>query len=355
MLSASVGILNGTSIGGGNYTMNVYFEDGSKAKFLRVGDTVRDRLGNEYLVSTWSVYPSDFASGGQITSSFITSDTAPATSSGYDATVFTPGQVDVRSPVRTSGVLGSASIYSGQNYEYSVSASWSDGVEAAQAIVGDSIVDSEGKEFEISYLSTGRFAQPFRVIEVIKEGQAPAPGAASLYRPTSNYGLFQGTQITDPARTVVRNRDDFILDAAIATSGGGGGSGAEITFTNDSGSTIIKGTPVRVDVSGNIGSVDVSTESDAISVIGIAKANIANGADGTIVTNGLLENITISASVQDVVYVSKSGALTNAKPDIGVDGFVEGDFVVCVGVVSENQSNPLQKDLIVNISVVGQL
>ena len=118
---------------------------------------------------------------------------------------------------------------------------------------------------------------------------------------------------------------------------------------------ITKGTPVRSDISGNISTVDVSVEDDALSIIGVASENIANGSTGTITVGGLLTGISTTASVQDILYVSSSGVITNAKPDIGVSGFVEGDFVIVLGTVIENQSNPLQKDLIVNINVVGQL
>lgn len=358
MLPTTVGILNGASIGGGNYTMDVFFQDGSKSKFVRVGDTIEDNIGNQYQITTWAVSPSDFVSGGQITASFITTDTIPATSAGFDSSVFTPGQVDVRSAVRTSGTLSSPSIFSGQNFEYTLSAAWDDGVQAANAVVGDSVVDGEGKEYEITFIDAGGFSQPFRVTEVVKEGQTPSPGAASLYRATSNFELFQGTPITDPARTVVRNRDDFNIDAALKTiqdSIGSANAGISSTIENNTGSTIIKATPVRLNSFGDVETIDVAVEDEALAVIGITSEDIGDGASGTIVTAGKVVDITTTATFDDLMYVSKSGTLTNVKPDIGVSGFVAGDFVVAVGVIAKNESNPVNKDLIVNVQIIGQL
>lgn len=358
MLSTSVGILNGTSIGGGNYTLDLFFQDGAKAKYLRVGDTVKDKNNNEYAVTTWAVSPSDFVSGGQVTVSFVTVDVAPATSAGFDSEVFTPGQVDARPAVKTSGTLSSPSVFSGQNFEYTVSANWDDGVEASQAVVGDSVVDSEGKEFEITFIDPGGFSQPFRVTESLKEGQAPTPGSASLYRSTVNFDLFQGTPISDPARTVVRNRDDFNIDAALKSLQdqiGSSNAGISSSIENNTGQTIIKSTPVRLNSFGDIATIDVGVEDEALATIGLVSADIADGASGTIVTAGKVTDITTTATFDDIMFVSKSGSLTNVKPDIGVSGFVAGDFVIAVGVIAKNESNPSLKDLIVNIQTIGQL
>jgi hypothetical protein len=361
MLPAAVGLLNGTSLGGGSYSVDVFFQDGAKAKFVRVGDTVQDNLSNQYQITTWSVFPSDFVSGGTMTVSFITTDTAPATSGGFDSSVFTPGQVDVRPAMKTSGTIGSSAIFSGQDFEYTVSAAWDDGVEAALAVVGDSIVDSEGKEFEITFIDPGGFSQPFRVKEVVAEGQGPFTGAASLYRATVNYEFFQGTPITDPARTVVRGRDDFIIDSILKslqdqiTAGGGSSSGVTATLQNNTGSTIIKGTPVRVNSSGDIEPIDVSVEDEVLASIGLASEDITTGGTGTVVTAGKIEDVTTTATFDDLIYVSKAGQLTNTKPDIGVDGFVAGDFVIAIGVIIKNDVTPAQKDLVVNIQTIGQL
>lgn len=359
MLAAAVGLLNGASVGGGSYTVDVFFEDGSKSKYARVGDTLEDKDGNQYEITTWAIFPSDFTSGGSMTVSFITQDVTPATSAGFDSSVFTPGQTDVRPEIKTAGTIGSSSIYSGQNYEYTVTAAWDDGAEANKAIVGDNIVDSEGKEFEITFLDVGRFSSPFRVREVVAEGVAPISGPASLYRATANYGLFQGTPISDPARTVVRNRDDFNIDAKLAEleAAGGGGSGSEISsvMPNNSGATILKAAPVRSSAGEATNSIDLSIESHATSIVGVASGDIIDGASGGVVTSGRVTDITTTAGLDDLLWVSKSGTLTNTPPEIGVGGFVAGDFVVMIGVVVKNETDAGKKDLIVHRQIVGQL
>jgi hypothetical protein len=124
---------------------------------------------------------------------------------------------------------------------------------------------------------------------------------------------------------------------------------------NDSGGSLNKADPVRLDALGKIKKVDPSIEAQALACIGVSKNYVPNGAVTPIVCQGRLEDITTSGNFGDPLYVSKTGGLTHIKPSIGVNGFLEGDFVILVGVVVNNQTNPLLKDLIINIRVVGQL
>jgi hypothetical protein len=124
--------------------------------------------------------------------------------------------------------------------------------------------------------------------------------------------------------------------------------------TNATGSTVPKTTPVKVTISG-IGLIDVSQETDIDSLAGLLKENLADASSGDIVTSGIIENISGGYSVGSLLYISKTGGLTSSKPAIGVASFVAGDFVVKVGVVAKNSSNPLNIDLIVRIEVLGQL
>lgn len=132
-------------------------------------------------------------------------------------------------------------------------------------------------------------------------------------------------------------------------------TGIADTRTNDSGITIPKGTPVKIKPNGDIDFVNVSIEADVFAVAGIAESNIAYLSTGSIITTGRVTNITTTASFGDMMYIDKTGALTNIKPSIGVNSFVAGDFVVSVGVIAKNSSNPLNKDLVVVIDIVGQL
>lgn len=124
---------------------------------------------------------------------------------------------------------------------------------------------------------------------------------------------------------------------------------------NASGGSLNKTDPVRLDASGTIQKIDPSIEAQALACIGVAKNSVANGSSTPIVSQGRLEDVTTAGTFGDPLYVSKTGGLTNIKPSIGVGGFVEGDFVIFVGIVAKNQTNPLLKDLMVNVRVVGQL
>lgn len=132
-------------------------------------------------------------------------------------------------------------------------------------------------------------------------------------------------------------------------------SGLSDIRTNNSGVSINKGVPVRINAAGELDFINVSVEAQALSVAGIAGQTIPNSTSGTFLSSGKVEDITTTANFGDTMYISKTGELTNTKPSVGIDGFIAGDFVVSVGVIAKNEGNPLLKDLIINIDVQGQL
>jgi len=132
-------------------------------------------------------------------------------------------------------------------------------------------------------------------------------------------------------------------------------SGVQDDRSNNTGVMIPRITPVRINSSGELDFIDVSVEFEALAISGVTSENILNGSTGTYLNYGKIENITTSAPLGDTVYVSKSGGLTNSQPSDGIDSFISGDFVISVGVIAKNELNPLLKDLIINIDVIGQL
>lgn len=132
-------------------------------------------------------------------------------------------------------------------------------------------------------------------------------------------------------------------------------SGVSDERTNNTGVSISKGTPVKINNAGELDFINVTVEADSLAIAGVVAGTIGNGAQGTFLNSGKIEDLTTLANFGDTLYVSKAGALTNIKPSIGVDGFIAGDFVISIGVVAKNESNPTLKDLILNIDVVGQL
>lgn len=229
MLNQRVFIFNSTSIGSGQYTLDLYFKDTSKAKYLSLGDYVRDTNSNEYEIVSGTFPHID---GSQVTVEFRTVDTPPLDDSDYNSNVFTPGQINYQPEVQTPGNLFNISLFDSTNYEYTVETTWDISSEASKAAVGDRIVDESGTEYEITFLDpTQRFSFPIRIKEVEEVGNLPNAGIATLYRTTSQLNLFLGSALTDPARTVIRNRDNVILDNAIGSQGSQNGDYEVYTIT----------------------------------------------------------------------------------------------------------------------------
>jgi hypothetical protein len=148
---------------------------------------------------------------------------------------------------------------------------------------------------------------------------------------------------------------DPIINITSALVGGVSASSSASTFTNNSGSSIPAFSPVSMRSDGSLIVSSVTTENNALAVVGITTGIIADTASASIITGGRVPNITTTALVADIIYISKTGTLTNVKPDIGVSGFVVGDFVVMIGLIVPNQTNPLNKDILVKLQLIGQL
>lgn len=134
-----------------------------------------------------------------------------------------------------------------------------------------------------------------------------------------------------------------------------GSRGTITNFQNGSGSTLAKATLVAVNSSSQLVPVVVTSEATVMSIVGMTGMSIPNAAIGSVVDNGRLEDVTTSFAIGDALYLGKDGLLTNSKPEIGVASFVEGDFVIFVGVVVRNEFNVSLKDIKLMISVIGQL
>lgn len=124
---------------------------------------------------------------------------------------------------------------------------------------------------------------------------------------------------------------------------------------NGTGVSLDKGQPVRLDSSGQLLTINPSIESQARACLGLISQSISSSGSSEIITQGRLVDVTVPGAVGEVLYVSKTGTLTNTQPSIGVGGFEAGDFAVSVGVVVSNLTNPLLFDVMVDVKVVGQL
>lgn len=125
-------------------------------------------------------------------------------------------------------------------------------------------------------------------------------------------------------------------------------------LTNGSGSPIPGLTPVTLNAAGDLDTIDVSNEADALRTVGVTNASILNASSGDVTALGKISNV-VGFALDDIIYVSKTGTLTATVPDIGVGDFVSGDFVIQIGKIAKNQTNPSNMDLLVQIQVIGQL
>lgn len=140
-----------------------------------------------------------------------------------------------------------------------------------------------------------------------------------------------------------------------AVAGSGSASSNKTQIENHSGVNLPAQTPVTIDTNGYAKAINVSVTASAFAACGITDlSGIADTSFGNIIVGGILNGVT-GFNLGDVLYVSKTGDLTNVKPSIGVGGFAALDYVIRVGVVMRNHTTPSQKDLIVNVTVVGQL
>ncbi|HLD91600.1 MAG TPA: hypothetical protein VI911_11435 [Patescibacteria group bacterium] len=125
---------------------------------------------------------------------------------------------------------------------------------------------------------------------------------------------------------------------------------------NSTGSSLNKATPVSINhTSGEVDIIDVSNEASARASFAVVREDSADGQPVEYISNGRLKDVSLSFDYSDVIYVSKLGSLTNIAPSVGVGGFVSGDFIVRVGIIAKNLSDPLKKDLVIDMEVEGQL
>jgi len=148
---------------------------------------------------------------------------------------------------------------------------------------------------------------------------------------------------------------NILISQAVEASAAASSSALSYPLTNGSGGPISALTPVTLNSDGDFKSIDVSVELDALRTVGVTSESVLNATEGPVVGFGRMANVITSFVHGDVLYVSKTGTLTTTLPDIGVGGFEAGDFVIKIGKISKNQTNPVNKDLIVQVELVGQL
>jgi hypothetical protein len=113
--------------------------------------------------------------------------------------------------------------------------------------------------------------------------------------------------------------------------------------------------PVGLSLTGTLSTLDLSVEESALSCFGLTKTSIPADTSGAIITSGRIKDVGSIGAIRSSLYVSKSGGLTTTKPTIGTNGFVQGDYIIRVGVISKNNDNVGAIDVIVNVQIIGQV
>lgn len=131
--------------------------------------------------------------------------------------------------------------------------------------------------------------------------------------------------------------------------------GTQSNYTNATGSTITKGSVLSVNTSGQSVLIDVSDETSALGLLGLAAIATPDGASGGVTSSGRLEDIGSFFSVGSAIYVGTNGQMTDHQPIVGQRGFSEGDFVIFLGVVVQNEFDNTKYDIQLLIQLVGQL
>lgn len=129
-------------------------------------------------------------------------------------------------------------------------------------------------------------------------------------------------------------------------------------YTNGTLSGMLMTKPVSTDATGQIALCDVSSENSVSRFVGITAEPIPSAASGSVISGGRAEALSANIagfSLGDPVYVGKNGTLIKTRPDIGVSGFVAGDWIIFLGVVVKNEFDAMEKDIQLMIEVIGQL
>ena len=195
---------------GGLFTANTYFLDSTKAQYVQVDDVLTN-FGNEFRIVAIDGPATD---GVIITYEPILQGSILQDNGDYDSSISTPGTYEVRTVLTVVGSISSI-VFDPATYSWYFTALWDDPSVANNAQIGDLVVDSSGRVFELVFLDeSNKWAIEARIKELDTEryGIAPLEGQANLFRPTQGEGLFTGTVFNQQVETAMWTRDNWIIE-----------------------------------------------------------------------------------------------------------------------------------------------
>jgi hypothetical protein len=217
--------------------------------------------------------------------------------------------------------------------------------------IGSTITTSIGNPFTVGGAAT-KVAQFNGNIGVT--GLVDPTGITFIPQVSSPLGAFDGIWVNSAHQFIYtpNGGPDMNISAALS----GGGAATTVQLKNLSGTTIPALSPVSLDSStGGLKITNVTSESDANTFQGITSAAILNNTSGPVVVSGAIPNISTAIAVGSPIFLSKPSGFTSTEPDYGVGTFAAGDWIIKVGALAQNPTNPSQIDLIVNSDIRGRL
>ncbi len=97
-----------------------------------------------------------------------------------------------------------------------------------------------------------------------------------------------------------------------------GVSAFQMPVLNNSGSSLVAGTPVYATGYTTKTTIQKALSSTTEPILGLTRTSIADGAEGIVIVAGVLDNINTSGfNDGDVLYINTTGGLTNVRPATG--------------------------------------
>ena len=328
MINTKVYLYSPSSLGSGSYTVTIYFQQSSNASYLNLGDVITDTAFNSYEITNATL---PFSDGGSVTVHFITTDILPVEDTDYNSIFNTPGTFDPNPRLKTTGYLYEIALFDSLNYEYTCRFAPDDNATAQNALVGDKILDFNGKEFEITFLPPAKFTDvdPFRVKEVELEAKNPSEGNSTLYSSTVSYKFYQGSDFTDFARTAIQDRDFKKLDLLLTNIGQTGIQG--VTGLGIQGETGIAGIDGQTGVQGETGIAGIDGQTGVQGVTGIAGIDGQTGVQGVTGKDGV-------TGVQGETGVAGIAGVTGVQGQTGIQG-LKGNLTGATFYLHEEESD----------------
>ena len=249
-----------------------------------------------------------------------------------------------------AGYLGGDSIDVGQAVFLDTTSSGTSPGSISKYVITGVLSKSYGfADVTIQYIDTGVVVDPSEILDY-----AGFVCAQDSMTELSYHAAATKHVIPPYVVEYARSYDNYIKLPTLLTNTASS-SALKARFINATGGVLSALSFVCQTPDGSVKIPSVSNSTECLNIIGVLPSPIANMAFGDVVVHGIITNIGTSFLLNDIIYLKKDGTWTHTPPEIGSEGFVEGDFVVRIGKITRNKDNAAHKDLFVEPVLIGQL